>query len=74
MCIKNKVKIEEKSEIQEAYKYGITVCKEIVSDFFLGKNISQEDVNRLLQNLENCKSIDYPPRCGTCGAILKINN
>jgi hypothetical protein len=67
MCFKNKNKYEKSPE-QIAYEYGITISKEIVSDFFLGSGDNEESINMLLGHLESLKSVEYPPHCGTCNA------
>ena len=65
MCFKKKNRYEKSPE-QIAYEYGITISKEIVSDFFIEENM--DSINVLLGNLESLKSIEYPPHCGTCNA------
>lgn len=67
MCFKKKNKYEKSLE-QIAYEYGITISKEIVSDFFINSEDNLDNINVLLGNLENLKSIEYPPHCGTCDA------
>ena len=65
MCFKKKNRYEKSPE-QIAYEYGITISKEIVSDFFIEENM--DSINVLLGNLESLKSIEYPLHCGTCNA------
>ena len=66
MCFLKKKNKYEKSPEQIAFEYGITMSKEIVNDFFMKENM--DSINVLLDNMESCKSIEYPPHCGTCNA------